>query len=284
MFCEALRMNDSMHTLLNTTEYIQCCTNFYEDDLITFLLGDSFHPGGLQLTKEMGRKLKLSKDSRVLDLACGKGNSALFLAQEFGCNVIGVDLSIKNIGYATQRAKKLGLSKQVDFQVADVQMLPFSDEFFDIVIMECSFCIFPDKQSVLNETYRVLKTNGLIGISDISIEKSLPYEIKEMVFRVACIADARSIREYQRYLEQSGFIVSQVEDKKSVLTELHSSLKKKLFFLQVAKNLKKKELRNIDLQNLNFSQLNKYLDRINEFVEYSYGSYVLITAQKTSIL
>ncbi|MHA2089386.1 MAG: class I SAM-dependent methyltransferase [Candidatus Kariarchaeaceae archaeon] len=277
-------MNDSMHTLLNTTEYIQCCTNFYEDDLITFLLGDSFHPGGLQLTKEMGRKLKLSKDSRVLDLACGKGNSALFLAQEFGCNVIGVDLSIKNIGYATQRAKKLGLSKQVDFQVADVQMLPFSDEFFDIVIMECSFCIFPDKQSVLNETYRVLKTNGLIGISDISIEKSLPYEIKEMVFRVACIADARSIREYQRYLEQSGFIVSQVEDKKSVLTELHSSLKKKLFFLQVAKNLKKKELRNIDLQNLNFSQLNKYLDRINEFVEYSYGSYVLITAQKTSIL
>ncbi|MHA2401492.1 MAG: class I SAM-dependent methyltransferase, partial [Candidatus Kariarchaeaceae archaeon] len=67
-------MNDSMHTLLNTTEYIQCCTNFYEDDLITFLLGDSFHPGGLQLTKEMGRKLKLSKDSRVLDLACGKGN------------------------------------------------------------------------------------------------------------------------------------------------------------------------------------------------------------------
>ncbi|MHA2253962.1 MAG: class I SAM-dependent methyltransferase [Candidatus Kariarchaeaceae archaeon] len=274
-------MTDPLRTLLNTTEYIQCCTNFYEDDLVSFLLGDSLHPGGLQLTRELGRMLKLTEDFKVLDLACGKGNSAIILAQEFGCSVVGVDLSIKNIKSATQTAKELGLSKQVEFHIADVQLLPFSDQFFDAVIIECSFCIFPDKQAVMNETYRVLKNNGFIGISDISIEKTLPYEIEAMVYRVACIADARSTKEYQHYLEQSSFVVTEVEDKKTVLIDLHSSLKKKLFLLHVAKNMKKKELRNIDLGNLDFSQLNKYLDRIKEFVEDGYGSYVLIMAQKT---
>jgi uncharacterized protein DUF5655 len=41
-----------------------------------FLLGDSFHPGGLKLTGQLGRKLSLSPTSRVLDVACGKGTTA----------------------------------------------------------------------------------------------------------------------------------------------------------------------------------------------------------------
>jgi len=69
----------------------QCCARLYESDIARLLLGESFHPGGLKLTQRLGEILGLGPDSRVLDVASGKGTSAIFLAQRFGCEVVGVD-------------------------------------------------------------------------------------------------------------------------------------------------------------------------------------------------
>jgi len=70
-------------------ELKHCCANLYESDLAKLLLGDSFHPGGLGLTGRLGQLLQLSCESRVLDVASGRGASALFLAERFGCEVVG---------------------------------------------------------------------------------------------------------------------------------------------------------------------------------------------------
>src|SRR5260370_6973162 len=69
----------------------QCCAQLYESDLAKILLGDSFHPGGLRLTERLGSLLRLTAESRVLDVASGKGASAFFLAEQFRCHVVGVD-------------------------------------------------------------------------------------------------------------------------------------------------------------------------------------------------
>src|SRR6516162_11424559 len=78
----------------------QCCARLYESDLARFLLGDSFHPGGLQLTGQMGRMIGLTPTSRVLDVACGKGTTAVFLAKEFECDVVGIDYGEQNVAAA----------------------------------------------------------------------------------------------------------------------------------------------------------------------------------------
>src|SRR5260370_39621465 len=69
----------------------QCCAKLYESDPARVLLGDTFHPGGLKLTERVGSLLSLTPESRALDVASGKGTTALFLAERFGCQVVGID-------------------------------------------------------------------------------------------------------------------------------------------------------------------------------------------------
>jgi arsenite methyltransferase len=75
----------------------QCCAALYESDAAKLLLGASFHPGGTRLTERLGQILNLTPQTRVLDVASGKGASALFLAARFGCEVVGIDYGGKNI-------------------------------------------------------------------------------------------------------------------------------------------------------------------------------------------
>src|SRR5713226_6414939 len=143
-----------------------CCATLYESDLTRFLLGDSFHPGGLQLTGQLGRMLGLNSASRVLDVACGKGTTAIFLAKEFGCEVLGIDYGEQNVQAARSLARTEHLEPRVQFERSDAESLPFSDESFDAVICECAFCTFPDKAAAAREFFRILGRGGRVGISE----------------------------------------------------------------------------------------------------------------------
>src|SRR5713226_1553317 len=109
----------------------QCCAQLYESDFAKLLLGDSFHPGGVKLTERLGTLLGLTPDSRVLDIASGKGASALFLAERFGCEVLGVDYSGQNVEQANAAAVDKGLDARVRFQQGDAEKLPVDDDAFD---------------------------------------------------------------------------------------------------------------------------------------------------------
>jgi cyclopropane fatty-acyl-phospholipid synthase-like methyltransferase len=72
----------------------------YEEDV----WGDSIHPGGMELTARMASSVEIGEHCTVLDVASGKGETALFLAREYGCRTVGVDLSMKMLSRARQRA------------------------------------------------------------------------------------------------------------------------------------------------------------------------------------
>src|ERR1700760_1940845 len=97
----------------------QCCANVYGSEAARYLLGDSFHPGGLQLTEELAMLLHLSPVTAVLDVACGKGTTAFFLAERFGCRVMGIDLSEQNVLDARHEASIRALNHLVEFRQAD---------------------------------------------------------------------------------------------------------------------------------------------------------------------
>ncbi|OLS20771.1 MAG: Demethylrebeccamycin-D-glucose O-methyltransferase [Candidatus Heimdallarchaeota archaeon LC_2] len=273
-------MENIFQPLLQNNDYESCCTSFYENDMVKFLLGNSFHPGGMKLTNRLANKLELNENSKVLDVASGLGASSIEIAKKFGANVIGIDLSTENINTATLKAEKLGLSNIVKFQVANAENLPFPDNYFDSIISECSFCIFPDKEKVTSEMYRVLKPGGFLGISDVVIEKNLPSNLEHMIFRVSCISDAQSVPQYLSYFNKGGFTSIEVEDQKNEILELHKSIKKKVFLLEVAKNMKRNQLEKIDLGYIDFNQVNKWVDYIKQFVESGYGSYTIIVGKK----
>ena len=68
-----------------------CCATFYRSDIVRLFLGDVLHPGGLELTGYLGTVIGLNSADELLDIACGRGASAVYLAKRFGCHVIGLD-------------------------------------------------------------------------------------------------------------------------------------------------------------------------------------------------
>ena len=80
-------MTSFEHTSEQTGQRLKaCCAAAYGSDVVTLLLGDSYHPGGLGLTRRLAAALGLSPGARVLDVASGRGATAILLAREHARN------------------------------------------------------------------------------------------------------------------------------------------------------------------------------------------------------
>lgn len=258
------------------SESIKCaCTSFYEQNAVQYLLGESFHPGGVDLTEKLGRTLGLTGSDTVLDVASGQGTSTVFLARTFGCSVTGVDLSQANLKTAEQKAADSGLS-DVFFRVGDAEKLPASDQEFCAVVSECAFCTFPDKETASREMYRVLKSGGKVGITDMTVDQGqLPEEMKTLLYHAACIADARSAGDYVDILASAGFKDLKVEDHSYTLNEMVDSVRKRVLFAELAVGLKK-----LDLGDVNLKEVKRLLVEAEGLIKQGIIGYVMITGIK----
>jgi ubiquinone/menaquinone biosynthesis C-methylase UbiE len=173
-------------------------------------LGESLHPGGQGLTARVAEIAGLSKDARVLDIACGRGTTACFLYKEYGCHVTGMDLSDKQI--ATARASAQGLGPRVGFAVADTMDLPWKDSTFDAAISECAFSLVPDKARAAREINRVLKAGARLVLTDVVLRGEIDPETQTPSSFAACIAGAKPLDGYIRILEGAGFHDPHTED------------------------------------------------------------------------
>jgi ubiquinone/menaquinone biosynthesis C-methylase UbiE len=225
----------------------QCCARLYESDFAKMLLGDSFHPGGLKLTERLGTLLGLNSQSRVLDIASGKGTSALFLAERFGCEVIGVDYSGQNVEQASATAAAKGMDSRVSFQTGDAERLPVADSSFDAIICECAFCTFPDKPAAAGEFARVVRGGGQVGLSDLTRGPILPKELDGLLAWIACIADAQPVEAYARYLRAASFHVETTELHDEALLEMVNKIRMKLLGAEIMVGLNKLDLPGVDL-------------------------------------
>src|SRR5262249_26614395 len=180
-------------------------------DRVAPLAGDSYHPGGADLTRRLATTMSLEPGEQVLDVATGIGTTALLLAAERGVDVLGVDLGAVQIAPARARADAVGLGDRVHLAVADAERLPVDGDTLDAVVCECAYCTFPDKATAAGEFTRVLRPGGRVGITDVWLEpERLDPDLRGLAGRVACLADARSIAEMITLLERAGLTVTQV--------------------------------------------------------------------------
>ena len=198
-------INMQTETSLSTNQLAGCCVDFYQLPLTQFLLGDSFHPGGLKLTQQLAGQLLIGRDSQVLDIASGRGTSSMFLAEHYGCHVTALDLAQDNLNDTLQNAKQKNLSSQVTTVQASADKLPFQDDFFDAIICECALCLFSEPEKALREMKRVLKPKGRLGVSDIYLNQKIPEELNTLLSQVMCISGALSINGYQQLMTDAGF-------------------------------------------------------------------------------
>lgn len=231
----------------SSTTLKQCCAAAYDHDAVRLLVGDPLHPGGAQFTERLAQILNLGPDSRVLDVAAGRGASALALAARFGCEVTGLDYSRRNVESARHNAREQGLGDRVAFYCGDAERLPFADRAFDAIICECALCTFPDKRSAAAEFARVLRPGGRVGVSDLTRRGSLPSELEGLEAWIACIADARPLEEYSALLTGAGLNVGFTEEHNRALVDFVERIRSRLLATEILVGLKKVELPGIDL-------------------------------------
>ena len=219
-----------------------CCAVAYQSDWANLLLGDSFHPGGLALTERLGRTLNLGPEMRVLDVASGKGASAIHLAKTFGCQVIGIDYGGASVVAARNAAQSAAVDHLAHFEQGDAEALPFDEEQFDIVLCECAFCTFPDKAVAAREFARVLKPGGKGGLTDLTRSGKVPDDLHTLLAWVACIADAQPLDAYERYLHEAGLTVALTEGHDEALAQLVRDVRTRLLATELLVKLKKMKL------------------------------------------
>lgn len=112
---------------------------------------------------EFVARLALAPGSRVLDVACGTGNSALPLARS-GAIVTGVDIATNLLEQARERAAAEGLS--ITFDEGDAEALPYADASFDAITTMFGAMFAPRPGVVASEFARVLKPGGTLAMAN----------------------------------------------------------------------------------------------------------------------
>jgi ubiquinone/menaquinone biosynthesis C-methylase UbiE len=192
--------------LLGGGDVKSCCAALYEHPAVRWLLGDALHPGGEATTRRALELMGVGPGERLLDLASGKGDSALLAARERDCIVTGIDFGAAAVIDARRAATAAGVGDRVEFRVGDAEALPFEDGSFDAVLCECSLCTFPDKRSALAEVRRVLRAGGRVAIADVLADHDrLPASLSVPLATAACVGTALSRDELLRLITSGGF-------------------------------------------------------------------------------
>ncbi len=128
---------------------------------------DEFHIRGREATRELASQLGLSSSHTVLDVGSGLGGASRYLAAEYGCQVIGLDLTDEYCQVARVLADQLGLASRVSYRQGSALDMPFEDNAFDVVWTQHAAMNIPDKSRLYSEIARVLRPGGCLAIYDV---------------------------------------------------------------------------------------------------------------------
>lgn len=167
-------------------------------------------PDGANLGLGCGNPVALAslkEGETVLDLGSGAGFDAFLAAKKVGekGKVIGVDMTPEMIERARGNAEKGGY-ENVEFRLGEIEHLPAGDNSVDAIISNCVINLSPDKKSVFNDAYRVLKPGGRLMVSDIVVLRELPDFVKNSVEAyIGCLSGAILKDEYIGAIKEAGF-------------------------------------------------------------------------------
>lgn len=175
--------------------------------------GVTKHFGGQPATDQLAALCGLTKPHsrprRALVVGCGAGASAVRLAKAYGCEVTGIDLSERMVGWAQQRARRKKVEALTEFRVADAQQLPFDDGVFDAVLSESVTAFAPDASRAIGEYARVIRSGGYVGLNEGTwVRGAPPAELEAFVRRTMDNVNFRSADEWQALLTEAGLQIA----------------------------------------------------------------------------
>jgi ubiquinone/menaquinone biosynthesis C-methylase UbiE len=180
-------------------------------------LGLDLLNGGLREVWALAEHMNLGTSSLALELGCGIGGPARFIAERYGCQVVGLDITERQLDIAMGLTRGLDVEPRLRYTLGDARKLPFCDAMFTHVYSNEAFIHVDDKPRALREAYRVLCPGGVFCIQD---PVGAPIEIaflEQSLFPL-------SVAEYQLALSEAGFVDVSVIDRTAASRQAYAQL------------------------------------------------------------
>jgi SAM-dependent methyltransferase len=127
---------------------------------------DHFHARGFPATVELADTLPIQAGDHIVDIGCGIGGPARYLAERFGCRVSGVDITEPFVEAANKLTALLNMEGQVEVELGDGQHLPYSDAMFDGGYTQHVTMNIADRAGFFGEAFRVLKPGAFFALTE----------------------------------------------------------------------------------------------------------------------
>ncbi|MEL7121360.1 MAG: methyltransferase domain-containing protein [Bacteroidota bacterium] len=120
----------------------------------------NFRQSLVHMNEKLAQTAGIKAEDKVLDAGCGLGGSALFLAKNYGCQVIGITLLERHVHQARALAVESQLQHLVQYKKQDYTQTQFPAESFDVIWTNESIVHAADKKAFVKECQRLLKPGG----------------------------------------------------------------------------------------------------------------------------
>jgi len=201
------KKDKEFQTFLDTHQYARKGILLYER-----IFGDTYvSTGGESTTAKFCSELQshsLKPHDKILDVGCGIGGSAFYMAKRFGVQVYGYDLSVNMINIANDLTmeQKANVKHAVQFYVEDATLMDYPDQFYDMVYSRDTILHIKDKKALFEMFYRTLKPGGKVVITDYC-HGDKPQHSQHFVDYVKSRGyHLHTVKEYGKILESAGFV------------------------------------------------------------------------------
>ncbi|CDX39830.1 Methyltransferase type 11 [Mesorhizobium plurifarium] len=182
---------------------------------------DEFHMGGRAATQHVIGMMNLPGNAYVLDVGCGLGGVARYLASECGCRAAGIDLTAEYVRVGTMLTERTGLADKVDLQVGSALDLPWPEATFDAAVTFHVAMNIADRPRLYAEVARVLRPEGTFAIYDVlkgphdGLLFPLPWAETEKTSFLVTAGEMRDL------LDNAGFDIIHEEDRREIALKHH---------------------------------------------------------------
>jgi len=194
---------DSFQAFLDGNQYTEEGILRYE-----FIFGKTYvSTGGQETTETFVKTLELTPSSYVLDVGCGIGGSAFYIADKYGAKVHGVDLSTNMISMAIKYQGEMAerVRKNVTFEMNDITKQTFEPNTFDVIYSRDTILHIGDKEALFTKFFEWLKPGGKLMITDYCHGEKEQHSEAYLKYVLQRCYLMLTVPEYGQLLEKVGF-------------------------------------------------------------------------------